>query len=184
MSHTYWNRAGERTRTERSSRVLWRWQCKERTKLLKTRNVWAGRWQIPDSPSESSSYSSLKASFLIQRMQSPPIVPFMLLCGTTCKDNGLPQEAQVTLLLLCLHLHAVVSQGLTICWELLLLEMHIAWTVSIGGIAHFAPHFCVPNTWNGGMQQGSLGRTNVFSWNIFWSCSWSGRWMCYIHKCL
>lgn len=152
MSHTYWNRAGERTRTERSSRELWRWQCKERTKLLKTRNVWAGRWQIPDSPSESSSYSSLKASLLTQRMQNPPIVPFTLLCGTTCNDKGLPQEAQVTLLLLCLHLHAVFSQGLTTCWELLLLEIHSARTGSIGGIAHFAHYLCVPITWNGGKR--------------------------------
>lgn len=49
----------------------------------------------------------------------------LLLCRTTCKDNGLPQEAQVTLLLLHLYLHAAFLLGLTIGRELLLLEMGI-----------------------------------------------------------
>lgn len=137
--------------------------------------MWAGRWQIPAFQSASSSYCSLKTSFLIQRTQSQATIPLMFfLCRTTCEDR-LPQETQVTSLLLHLCLHAAFFPGAATGREL-----GVAWGASIGGTAFHAP--CL-QSWkkvieDRGFQWGSSWNTNLFSWNIFWRYSWNGRNVC------
>lgn len=66
-------------------------------------------------------------------MQSQTTIPLMFfLCRTTCEDR-LPQETQVTSLLLHLYLHAAFFLGPTTGREL-----GIAWRASIGGTAFHA----------------------------------------------